>query len=223
MVSISREAGLAVKGKLAAGPLQASVSVLAPTGTSYNVVAKPRGVASCGTVSGGHFDSVPVTSGADDNASGAAAVIELARVAAANNLPGANCFALFGAEEFGLHGSAAFVGRLSDAEVNGMRAMLNIDVVGTTAGMTLIGDDDMVELARVEAQKAGIETTRSEVPDGAGSDHLSFQEAGIPVVFFYRPDPLIHTQQDAIGRIEPASLEETIRIAFGVLQALSKG
>lgn len=223
LVGISRGDGETAKRQLAPGGVQGSIEIAEPRGTAYNVVAKPTGVTSCRTVSGGHFDSVPVTTGADDNASGTAAVIELARVAAANKLPGANCFVLFGAEEFGLFGSAAFVEGLADSEVNGMRAMLNLDVVGTEAGLTLIGDDDMIELARVEAQEAGIEATAGEVPAGSGSDHFSFEQAGIPVVFFYRDDPLIHTQQDAIDRILAESLEETIRVAYGVLQALNKG
>ncbi len=221
MVGISRDDGETARRQLAAGATLAAIEIAEPRGIAYNVVAKPRGVTACRTVSGGHYDSVPVTAGADDNASGAAAVLELARVAAANKLVGANCFALFGAEEFGLVGSAFFVEGLADADVNGMRAMINLDVVGTDAALTLIGDDDMVELARIAAQEAGVAATVGEVPAGSGSDHFSFQEAGIPVVFLYRHDPLIHTQQDAIGRILPASLEETIRVAYGVLESLN--
>jgi aminopeptidase YwaD len=222
MVGISRVDGEIARRQLAAGAALAAIEIAEPRGIAYNVVAKPRGVSACRTVSGGHYDSVPVTAGADDNASGAAAVIELARVAAANKLAGSNCFALFGAEEFGLVGSAAFVEGLADADVNGMRAMINLDVVGTDAALTLIGDDGMVELARIEAQGVGVAATAGEVPAGSGSDHFSFQEAGIPVVFLYRHDPLIHTQQDAIGRILPASLEETVRVAYGVLESLNQ-
>jgi Zn-dependent M28 family amino/carboxypeptidase len=61
------------------------------------------------------------------------------------------------------------------------------------------------------------------VPSGSGSDHFSFERAGVPVVFFYRHDPLIHTERDAINRILPESLEDTIRVAYGVLEALNAG
>ncbi len=223
LVGISRGDGETAKRQLAAGAVRASVEIAEPRGTAYNVVARPQGATACRTVSGGHFDSVLVTTGADDNASGAASVIELARVAAANKLAGANCFVLFGAEEFGLFGSAAFVEGLAEGEVNGMRAMLNLDVVGTAAALTLIGDEDLIELARIEAQEVGVAAAAGQVPAGAGSDHFSFQEAGIPVIFFYRHDPLIHSQQDAIGRILPDALEETIRVAYGVLESLNKG
>ena len=83
-----------------------------PKGTAYNVIAKPKGAASCDTVSGGHYDSVPVTGGADDNAAGTASVLELARVVAAMKLTARHCFALFSAEEFGLFGSKAYVEQL---------------------------------------------------------------------------------------------------------------
>lgn len=221
MVGISRAAGETAKQQLAAGMNLGAIEIAEPRGIAYNVIAKPRGETACRTVSGGHYDSVPVTVGANDNASGAAAVIELARVAAANKLAGANCFALFGAEEFGLVGSAYFVAGLADEEINAMRAMINLDVVGTDAALTLIGDIDMIELARIEAQDAGVAATAGEVPAGSSSDHASFQDAGIPVVFFYRHDPLIHTQEDAIGRILPTSLEEAILVAYGVLESLN--
>jgi Zn-dependent M28 family amino/carboxypeptidase len=122
-----------------------------------------------------------------------------------------------------LYGSQAFVDGLTDPELNGLRAMLNLDVVGTGAGLTLIGTDDMIELARIEARQAGIETTRGSIPAGASSDHASFERASVPVVFFYRDDRLIHTVQDAIGRILPQSLDETITVAYGVLEALNGG
>ena len=221
VVGITRADGEAAVALLATGPVPAVVEVPEPQSVAYNVVARPAGVTSCTTVSGGHYDSVPAITAADDNASGTGGVIELARVAAASELPGANCFVLFGAEESGLFGSQAFVESLPDAEVNAMRGMLNLDVIGTEAGLTLIGDEDMIELARVEAQQEGIETSVGEVPAGSSSDHASFQAAGIPVVFFYRNDTLIHTLEDAIGRIVPASLEETVRVAYGVLESLS--
>jgi Zn-dependent M28 family amino/carboxypeptidase len=221
-VSIARADGVRLRDQVEAG-VTATIDVPPAASAAFNVIARPPGTTECRTVSGGHYDSVPAFEAADDNASGTAGVIELARLAAANRLPGANCFVLFGAEEFGLFGSMAYVEEMSDAEINGLRAMLNLDVIGTEVELGLIGSDDMVELARVEAQEAGIEATRSQVPAGSGSDHFSFESAGVPVVFFYRHDPLIHTQADAIGRILPESLEDTVRVAYGVLEALNSG
>ncbi len=223
MLAISREDGEQIKQRLAAGEVQATARVDAPGSRAYNVVAKPQGVTACEVVIGGHYDSVPAVEGADDNATGTAGVFELARVVAARGLPGSYCFVAFGAEEFGLYGSQSFVDGLTDAELNGVRAMLNLDVIGTSSALTLIGSEDMIELARIEAQQVGIDALRGEVPTGASSDHASFERAGVPVVFFYRDDRLIHTTADAIGRFLPQSLEETITVAYGVLEALNGG
>jgi aminopeptidase YwaD len=221
MIAITRDDGERIIQRLAAGELQATVTVDAPASRAFNVIASPRGVTACETVTGGHYDSVPAVEGADDNASGTAGVIELARVVAARRLPGAHCFALFSAEEFGLYGSQSYVDALSDTELNGLRAMLNLDVIGTGADLTLIGSDDMIEVGRIEAGEVGVGASRGSVPIGAGSDHASFEQVGVPVLFFYRHDDLIHTEQDALGRIVPQSLEETVTIAFGVLEALN--
>lgn len=221
-VSVSQEDGLRLREVALAGS-SATIDVPPAASAAFNVIARPQGETTCRTVTGGHYDSVPAIEAADDNASGTAGVLEMARVAAARDLAGANCFVLFGAEEFGLFGSLAFVEGLSDAEVNGLRAMINLDVIGTEAELTLIGSPDMVELARVEADEAGVEATRGDVPSGSGSDHFSFESAGVPVVFFYRHDPLIHTESDAIGRIRADSIEDTVTVAYGVLEALNAG
>jgi hypothetical protein len=221
-IGISGSDGDGVLSLLDAG-VEAEVFIPERGGTAYNVVAKPDGITTCETVTGGHYDSVAVTGGADDNASGSASVLELARVAAAQQLDGANCFALFGAEEFGLFGSKWFVQQLSADEQGALRAMINIDVVGLPEPLQLIGSDDLVEVARIVASDAGIDARPGEVPAGASSDHASFAAAGIPVVFLNHNDPLIHTPQDAIGRIDPDSLGEAVQIALGTLRTLNRG
>lgn len=222
VVGITEDAGAELRQRAGATALQATVTVSPPQGTGYNVVARPRGAPTCATVTGGHYDSVPVTGGADDNASGTAAVLEVARVAAAGRLPGANCFVLFSAEEFGLFGSKSFVRELDDTGRNALRAMINLDVVGLDEGLTLIGSPDLIDTARIAAEKLAVDATASTLPQGLGSDHLSFENAGIPVVMLYRDDTAIHTPTDALGRISPASLRDAVRVAVATLQALNR-
>jgi Zn-dependent M28 family amino/carboxypeptidase len=222
VIGVRQADGETLRDAVAASPVEATITVSPRRGTAYNVIAKPRGVDTCETVSGGHHDSVAVTGGADDNASGTAAVLELARVVAANDKEGANCFVLFGAEEFGLFGSKAYVEALGDAGRNAVEAMINLDVVGTDEGLVLIGSDDMVDTARIAGEDIGVETERGQVPNGAGSDHQSFINAGIPAVFFYRNDDQIHTPVDAINRIDAGALEETVRIAYATLLAINE-
>ena len=220
VAGIRRADGEALAARAAAGPVEATIVINNPQTTAYNVVAKPRGVPTCTTVTGGHYDSVPTTGAADDNASGTAAVLETARVAVARKLPGANCFVLFGAEEFGLYGSRDFVSDLTDEDLNALRAMINLDVVGLPKDLELIGSEDMVRQAGIVADSLGLASRQSFVPSGAGSDHLSFQDAGVPAVFLYRDDPLIHTPEDAFDRISPDSLAQTVEVAAGLLVEL---
>jgi aminopeptidase YwaD len=220
VVGIEQAAGEDLARRTQAGPLDATITVSPPRGTAWNVIAKPKGVSTCTTITGGHYDSVAVTGGADDNASGAAAVLEVARVVAAKRLHTAHCFALFSAEEFGLVGSREFVSRLSSDELSQLRVMVNLDVVGVAEKLELIGDADLQDVGRIEAQKLGIETIPGTIPQGSGSDHLSFQRANVPVLMLYRSDESIHTPVDAIGRIEGKSLVETVRVALATLAAL---
>lgn len=220
VVSIRQDAGQGLAAAADAAVIDATIAVSPPRGTAYNVVAKPKGVTTCATVTGGHYDSVAVTGGADDNASGAAAVLEVARVLAAGGAGGQNCFVLFGAEEFGLFGSRAFVESLTPEQLGALRAMVNLDVVGVSGPMELVGSDDLVDTARIAGEKAGVSATRATLPPGTGSDHLSFQNAGVPVVMLTREDRLIHTSADTIERVLPASLRETVVLALATLDAL---
>lgn len=81
---------------------------------------------------GAHFDSVPGTPGADDNASGIAALLEAARHAV--HLP-VNClFAAFNLEEYGMRGSMAFAESLAQSMPPARKAkflgMISLEMVG---------------------------------------------------------------------------------------------
>ncbi|MEI6137296.1 MAG: M28 family peptidase, partial [Chloroflexota bacterium] len=91
------------------------------TVTSQNVVGR-RG-ATCRAYIGSHYDSVPEGPGANDNASGTASMLEIARVRATDGL----CAIAFGSEETGLNGSQAFV---RDHSPKGAVFMVNFDMMG---------------------------------------------------------------------------------------------
>jgi aminopeptidase YwaD len=209
---------------LAEGPVSASLSVGSLSdATSYNVIAEPPGE-DCETVTGGHYDSVQVAPGASDNASGTATVLEIAAVLAHNGQMGANCFVLFGSEEIGLVGSAYYVSQLTAEGKNRIKAMVNFDMVGVgEEAWWLIGDGELQERTAGLAQELGVEdVVPSTLIRGLSSDHASFAQAGVPVLMFHRwEDPLLHTPEDAIDRIEPQYLEEAARMGIALLESLS--
>jgi aminopeptidase YwaD len=97
--SISQEDGLALIDAVNTGAATVRLAVEARTDTaeSNNVIGKPPG-RQCRIVIGGHYDSVPAGPGANDNASGTAVVIEMARAMAADGAFDEACFVLFGSE-----------------------------------------------------------------------------------------------------------------------------
>lgn len=127
--------------------------------------------------------------GADDNASGTAALMEMAKWAKGSKLHNYNyLFVHFSGEELGLFGSKAFV-KDENLDSNTLAYMLNMDMVGrlndSTHALTLGGVGtspvwgEMVELGGKQFKM---------VLDSAGvgpSDHTSFYRAGVPVLFLF--------------------------------------
>ncbi len=224
-ISVSQADGRALlDGLTAATRVEISVGE-APITSSQNVVAKPPGK-ECETITGGHYDSVPAGPGANDNASGTATVVEIAGVLASQGKMGSHCFVLFGSEEIGLLGSKAYVDSLTTDEKQGIKAMLNFDMVGFgSEPWYLIGSTSMQTKAAEVATGLGIETQiRTLASTGGGSDHASFINAGIPSVFFYRAnDPQWHQPGDVAGRMSPALLEEAARMGVAMLESLGAG
>jgi aminopeptidase YwaD len=226
VVSISQEAGAALSGRISAGAVNVSLSVgQLGSDISHNVIARPNGK-ECETVTGGHYDSVPQAPGASDNATGTAAVLEIAAVLAGKGEMGSHCFVLFGAEELGLIGSRFYVQSLSEEARGRLKAMLNFDMVGVgTEGWRLIGTPQLVQRMNDIVNQLQIEGARpSELSQGLGSDHASFQAAGIPSIMFHRwEDNLLHTPEDVSGRVSPQYLEEAARMGVALLESLSTG
>lgn len=222
-VAVDQRAGEALRDLLGAGPVQVTVEVEKKVArVSHNVVARPpNGV--CRTVSGGHYDSVPVAPGANDNASGAGTVLELARAAAAAGLS-RHCFVLFGAEEIGLEGSKHFVAQLTRPEREGLAAMFNYDVVAGTEAIGLIGSRLLAARADRLGDKLGVAARADSLPEGVASDHVSFLDAGISALMLTTHGfARIHTAQDTVANLEPRHLGEIARLGFALLRQAAGG
>lgn len=223
VVALDREQGLLLRQQLATGSLTVEVAVDASVVAreSRNVVATRAGTQPCAIVVGGHYDSVPAGPGANDNASGTATVVEVARVMATRPHPCTLHFVAFGAEEIGLRGSQQFVQALPEADRRAMRAMLNLDMVGVGTEWRIAGDEALVGHARAVAEALGVEA-RFANSAGASSDHESFARVDIPVLFLHRtPDPNYHSPRDVAEYVEPAALAVAGQLTLGVLERLA--
>jgi hypothetical protein len=133
-------------------------------------------------------DSVnAIRNGADDNASGTAGVMELARLFAAAPTKRSLVFVAFSGEELGLLGSAKFVDEALPA--GRIQAMVNFDMIGRLKNDKLIiyGTGTATEMPELVARANTVRPLQvSTVPDGFGpSDHSSFYAKDIPVLHFF--------------------------------------
>ncbi|OGG44918.1 MAG: hypothetical protein A3F84_11200 [Candidatus Handelsmanbacteria bacterium RIFCSPLOWO2_12_FULL_64_10] len=173
---------------------------------------------------GGHYDSVPTGPGANDNASGTAAVIELARVLAVDPIPGVVVrFVGFGAEEIGLLGSQHMVDTLSPADRSRLQVAISMDMLSYGEEPAFHGSDPWLSHALARAQSQGWDPVIMPPSYARMSDHGPFLAAGLPGIFFYwTEDPCWHLACDVSSRVNPEAIElmdaiaiELIRIAAG--------
>lgn len=176
-----------------------------------NVVAQTRtGNAANVVLVGAHLDSVPEGPGANDNASGVAALLEIAvRMGGSPPLPNAVRFGFWAAEEVNFEGSVGYVDSLSRSDRDALALYLNVDMVASpNAGYFVqggVGEDGeetgppgsgvvagtLVE----ELSAAGVSAER--VGFDGGSDFVPFLEAGIPAAGVLSGDEGIKTGEQA--------------------------
>ena len=189
-VSSSLGASIAQSARAGVVRMRVSASVSNRRARAANVVADLPGRRNGRVVLlGAHLDSVANGPGINDNGSGSALVLELARqlrrlgVRPALGLR----FAWWGAEELGLHGSSAYVGDLSSSERTRIAAVLNFDMVGSPnfARFVYDGAGQPAGSQRIEdAFRAYFASRRlpvTEIALGGASDHAPFAQAGIAV------------------------------------------
>ena len=165
-----------------------------------------------------------IRNGADDNASGTAAVLELARLFAAHPARRTLVFANFSGEELGLLGSQYFVEH-SPVPLDSVVAMLNFDMVGRLRGDSIIvyGTGTAGEMASLlDSANAGIGMSISRIPDGFGpSDQSSFYAKGVPVLhFFTNVHADYHRATDDADKINAAGEARVIALAERVARRI---
>ena len=132
-----------------------------------------------------------IHNGADDNASGVAGLLELARVFSQNDEKESVNFLYiaFGAEELGLLGSRHFVANPT-LPLNQIHFMLNMDIIGRfnpENGVSIIGYGSSPEFETIfsKIEKDTHIKHYTGYEGRGGSDQTSFYEKDIPVLFFH--------------------------------------
>jgi photosystem II stability/assembly factor-like uncharacterized protein len=184
--------------------------------------------------SGSPYDCAP---GADDNASGVAAVLECARVLRGERLERSVEFVLFDGEELGLLGSRFYAAALEAGVI--YDGVLNLDMIGWSpngeamsaviakrAGAT--PDTILVNAIQTAIESAALPLETSFLLPGepGSSDHIAFWDVGIPAVLLIEGKagertPYYHTCSDAANTLNYAYLEVCAKTALGAIAILA--
>jgi Zn-dependent M28 family amino/carboxypeptidase len=194
-------------------------------GRSFNVVAEPPGFDPTRphVVVGAHLDTVAVAPGAEDNASGVAVLLELARLAAEHDTRLPVVLVAFGAEEprgpgDDLHhfGSQHTVRELGPERRRALRAMVSLDRVGVGGVVPVCTGP----LSPPPVQRALLRAAaRVDVPargcENTASDHWSFEKAGFTVARLGSTSyAAYHSADDRPAVVNPRQLGRTGRVAW---------
>ncbi|MYA59787.1 MAG: M20/M25/M40 family metallo-hydrolase [Chloroflexi bacterium] len=172
-------------------------------------------------VIGAHYDTTPWSVGANDNGSGVATALIVAEELADDDLPFDVRFIFFGSEETGLHGSNYYAGELSQADVDRIEVMINLDVVAT-GDLRIFGDFFTTVDARNVAENYDVNLTITEPFEGASSDYAGFDERGVPYIMFYADNlDYINHPSDTVEHVEAKPLGGTVVTVLGLIELLA--
>lgn len=209
---------------------------------SYNVIADWAGTDPAPrrqVVVTAHLDSInwedgpaAAAPGADDNGSGAAGILEMARVFAGTGSKLDLRFVLFGGEEQGLFGSKHLVAKLTAADRTRIQAALNMDMIGSnnTAARTVLLEGSPISVAMMDALEAAAKTYTGLVVERSlhpfNSDHVSFIDKGIPGVLTIEgadsSNDRVHSARDTLAHVDVQLSVEMLRMNVGfVAEAIS--
>jgi len=236
-----------LKDESASADVKISVGFYERQRTAHNVVGWLDNGAPTTIVIGAHYDHLghgedsntlyrggdrAVFNGADDNASGVAGIIELARLLGASKLKANNyLFIAFSGEELGLFGSKYFVEHPT-IDLKSVNYMVNLDMIGRlndSAHVLTVGGYG-TSPAWATAFPAG----RSSAPgrlfnfrfDSTGlgpSDHTSFYRKDIPVLFFFTGiHSDYHKPSDNYDKINFPGELQVVKLVYSVVEGFNK-
>lgn len=189
--------------------------------TSHNVIAIKQGSSPLTLVIGAHIDSQTPSPGGNDNASGVAVVLELARDVQGADVVPTVVFVLFGNEEMidrdrdhHHYGSRSFVASMTEDERANTVGMISVDMVGygDTLNVRTMGRGprELRDILETYADKTEVALEYMKDPSPYGySDHEPFELAGYPAVWLeWREDPLYHTEGDTYEHCQETRVQD---------------
>ena len=196
-----------------------------------NIVAKHQGIGKTGSIVivCAHYDSIEISPGADDDASGVAIVLMLAKIMSSYSFNSTIKFILFSGEEQGKLGSKVYA---KNAKNNGdnIVGVLALDKVGyaktenegkKVVHHSNVKSDWMVDISSDMADKyydyIGLEILHWS--EDTGSDHKAFTNEGFPGTDFvhYSVNPYYHTSEDIIVHMNMTYLTKVCNLTLATL------
>jgi hypothetical protein len=179
-----------------------------------------------------HIDSVGRDyAGADDNASGTAALLEMARILSTQTLNRSLRFFVTNGEEGGLLGAKHYVRQLANSgELANLKMVINMDMVGYNSNgvVELETNSEFENLAQEFAQWTHDYTTlKSKITLGAwGSDHVPFLERKVPAILtienWSTKTPFYHTSCDKPDTLNYAYAAEIAKLNVAAVMERDK-
>jgi len=161
--------------------------------------------------------------GADDNASGVAVMLEVAKLLAGGHAPARPIvFIAFDGEEWGRRGSLRYVAHESTRPAEDALAMISLDAVGRLGDgkLLVLGTGtatEWIHIARGIGFTTGVEST-AVADDPGGSDQVSFHEVGVPAVQLTSgPHEDYHRPRDTVEKIDAGGM---VRVATWLREAV---
>ncbi len=174
-------------------------------------------------------DSLQIYRGADDNASGVAVMLEVARMVSAQsfNFRRSVVFVAFGAEEAGMLGSWYFVNR-AFSPIDSVSLMVNLDMVGRAVdresyhAFTVVPNAHLDVLLKDVSDMPLMLTPKIESRDYFPSDHRNFALVGVPTILFTsKIHSDYHSVRDNHDAINYKSMEHLAHYVFNVIKTVA--
>jgi len=224
IAQIGREDELLIKRMLERGPVTVQFSFknrIRPATQVNNVIAEIPGreLPNEVVIVAGHLDSWHPATGAQDNGTGAATVIEVARAIKATGRPPRRTmrFILFGGEEQGILGSTSYV-KHHLADMPSIAAVLISDTGAQPAkGWYVMGrDDEQKALTNIEPLLTGLgsDKTTTSTEFLFQTDHIAFDLLGVPTLVLWNDTDkyfkLHHKASDSFDSVVQADLNQGV-------------